>query len=653
MPLVGSRTLSLPARRIAMTVDEARASLEESSTRDAVFERLFAFFRQQFEYSLMFVVHGEVAEGRDAFGAGASREKVLRIGVPLDMPSLLAAAWKRKTPVLSMPSARGIDSVLVHDVERKLGTMWAVFPVIVGKRVVAMLLGDCGTPVSDTQTVREIETVVGYASAAFERLVVRRRALHTTLPGIGTPAAVTNAAAAAKAEGSGSGLSPHSREGSEGATQPREAPEYGSQRARSSTEIRAARSAATVPSNLGAAARAARLLARKQAEGSGGHARRHARRGEAPELVFRAEPGASHEFESHEAFGVDVVVSVPPPASSPAPDTPRVPMPPSEQQISVGAHAPPSSHDATEALPSVIVDVASEYVSLVERVVAAPSDPNLEENVELELLRAGGDAMPAIMAQFPGPVTIDRRRLSEVPLPRVAECGPVLRLVANQRRTALSFVLSYVDDADDDKRFWATYLLTELVYPEVLDAIVRRVLDENARVRRAARAAARAFAEVHPFTIVDRLGSIAVDRMNPAETRGRAIDALGETYEPLAVPVLIPILDDPDRDVAAAAQYALTAIARQDFGPSSRKWKSWWSQNSDRHRIEWLIDALGHDTAAIRTAASCELQSIMKESFGYEPELSKRDRERVQARYRQWWNDVGRVRFSRAASARG
>jgi len=47
-------------------------------------------------------------------------------------------------------------------------------------------------------------------------------------------------------------------------------------------------------------------------------------------------------------------------------------------------------------------------------------------------------------------------------------------------------VLAHVSDGDVEKRFWATYLLTELVYPDVLETILVRVFDEQPRVRRAA-----------------------------------------------------------------------------------------------------------------------------------------------------------------------
>jgi len=257
------------------------------------------------------------------------------------------------------------------------------------------------------------------------------------------------------------------------------------------------------------------------------------------------------------------------------------------------------------------------------------------------------------MARFPGPITMEKERLEEGPLPRVAECGPVLRLVASQRRTAMPFVLSHVEDPEVEKRFWATYLLTELVYPDVLDPIVSRVFDPDKRVRRVARAAAKAFAEVSPQAIVERLELVAMDASKPRKERALAIEALGATYEAAAVRALIPLLDDPDADVVSAVRGSLVILTRQDFGGASEKWRAWHSANEDRHRIEWLIDSLMHDQASIRAAAGEELKTTTKEYFGYYDDLPKRERAQAQARYREWWSSIGKVRFSRASSSRG
>jgi HEAT repeat protein len=308
-------------------------------------------------------------------------------------------------------------------------------------------------------------------------------------------------------------------------------------------------------------------------------------------------------------------------------------------------------------LPSVIVDVVSEYVGLVDRVLVTTKgehpDGQTADDAEAELVRAGGYAMPAIMAKFPGPITIERERLTGGVLPRVAECGPILRVVARQRRTALPFVLAHVEDPDTEKRFWATYLLTELVYPDVVDPILQRVFDDEARVRRVARAAARSFAEAHPQILVDRLQDVAKDGEEKAARRVLAIQTMGEMRDPSAVPVLMPLLADAKNEVASAVRAALVMISRQDFGLATAKWQAWWTPNKERHRIEWLIDALMHDQAALRATASEELKTITKEYFGYYDDLPKRERERAQSRYREWWNNIGRVRFSRSSASRG
>lgn len=885
----GARTLmrqtELPAmrplrrRRGAITVEVAQAELEEAAERDAIFDLLFEFARQYFDYTAVFIVHGELAEGRDAFGDGASRDKVARIGVPLDLPSILSAARAKKSMLQRVPASDGLDAVLMSDLGRSGKSTCVVLPVVVRTRVVALLLGDGGDTGVDAATLSDVERIVVQATAAFERLIVRRKLKGSVPAGRRDSASpgskVSQPPPTQQSEAGGISDRPSVEElaapirdlmtepvsragetirepvvqafvpeslvtGGRGSTDKPPPPQNmlqvrrpsGAPIPREEPDSRTRMPAVTAPSNLGAAAHAAMLTAAAAAAAASGGsgstnvsgpisttslARSRARRGEAPKLEFGAVPPPSSSFG--DSFGSDdserqllaeihgravegapitarddrppvasdtsftspppspkaespppqpvapyrttdmspvaLEVTASPPAvepapapapspepeparpSAPFPSTPPAssemlsaddadvtvidaseprfdydatplasavvmaltdedatpiapavadsigvpwgpppsssdvvitsrlvpsmpssssrPMPASEQQVSVALRRPPSARsDESRALPSVIVDVASEYVSLVERVIAgdrAGAQP--VDDAESELLRAGGYAMPAIMAQFPGPVTIEADRLADGPLPRVAECGPVLRLIASQRRTALPFVLSHVEDPDVEKRFWATYLLTELVYPDVLEPILLRVFDEEPRVRRAARAAARAFAEAHPAILVERLELVAMDGGESKELRSLAIDALGETREALAVPALVPLLDDPDIAIKTAVRGALVTITRQDFGTSSQKWQTWWDQNRDRHRLEWLIDALMHDQAMLRASAGEELKTITKEYFGYYDDLPKRERERAQSRYREWWNSVGRVRFSRSASSRG
>jgi hypothetical protein len=126
------------------------------------------------------------------------------------------------------------------------------------------------------------------------------------------------------------------------------------------------------------------------------------------------------------------------------------------------------------------------------------------------------------------------------------------------------------------------------------------------------------------------------------------LDALGEMRDPLVVPVLLNTMGDPDEEVAMTARKALLLVTRQDFGRDAKKWVAWWQANAVRHRIEWLIDALTHDVPAQRRAAGQELKAITEQYFGYYDDLPKKDREKAQQKYRDWWRAEGMARFRKS-----
>jgi hypothetical protein len=339
-------------------------------------------------------------------------------------------------------------------------------------------------------------------------------------------------------------------------------------------------------------------------------------------------PAASESTPTIEAHGLDEVDEaqllreldeLDPAKEGPLPDVyqeptadsvPSIPRP--SQSLAIPPHTPPSARGRPESLlPSVIVNVDAEFLALVDRLIKDAHD----EHAEAELLRQGQHAMPAIMARFPGPTTLTIGEVADR-APRVGECGPILHLVAGQRRVALPFVLTQVDDLDPDRRFWATFLLTELSYPEAVPAIVARLFDEHEPTRRVARLAAKAVAEGARESMVAELDRIVRDPRASQEKRIATMDTLGEMRDPLVVPVLIGALGDEIDGVALAARRALMVVVRQDFGRDTRRWLAWWSSNSSRHRVEWLIDSLTHDHSPMRRAAAEELRAVTKEFFG-------------------------------------
>jgi hypothetical protein len=315
------------------------------------------------------------------------------------------------------------------------------------------------------------------------------------------------------------------------------------------------------------------------------------------------------------------------------------PLPQLSTAIAVPAHRPPSSHTFA-ALPSIIVDIDEEIATLLDRVLAGEAD----ETDESELVRQGERAMRVIMSRFPGPVTFERARIASMASPpRASECGPIMRLVARERRVALPFVLQRLSDTDPEVRGWATHLLCELPYPESIPFLLVTLRDDDASTRASAGHALAALARAHPQPVREALLELA-GGVVPAD-RISAIGAMIEVSDPLMVPGLVHALGDRDDAVVEAAHETLVHITAQDFGTDARPWLRWWETNAGRHRIEWLIDALTHEVSDIRRMAGEQLRMLTREYFGYGSELPARERERAQQRYRDWWITDGRSRF--------
>jgi hypothetical protein len=783
--LVKLANASTPAgrrRRGPITLERAKVELEQASERNALLDLFFDFSLQFFEYTALFIVHGDLAEGRDAYGPGATRHKVVGIGVPLDLPSALSAARDRSAPIIARPTKEGLDAVLVHDLDRTLDWPILIVPVVVRGRTVALLYGDNGESGVDGTGSGEVTAFALRVGQAFERVIVRRKlggfsgekatpAARVDPRRVGTKAsqpprvvrtAEERAATLSKALGPGGLVRPSSippppttepdaKPPVPASGEPMrmaasvEPPSTASARDESPVAPAVALDRVDSPGAPPAQARDEPSEGtREPVDGVAEHddvvlplSNRRTIRDAIPRFPESPEDDAlrvADEFsetppppqvarvrdlsqppiprEDPPALSLDLTPApllrpleraaievprteskAPPTLVNPTPpdavdvtayahtdehellreidaltpDSDRSHQPdenapsslpsegggppqsstgkaPPSQAVAVAAHRPPSARGKSpDSLPSVIVDVDLVFSALVDRLAKDPTD----EHAEAELLRQGQYAMPAIMVKFPGPILLSLAEIEDKKA-RVGECGPILRLIAGQRRVALPFVLNEVDSPNGDRRFWATFLLTELGYPEAAPAIVARLFDDEERTRKVARLAARVVAESARETLVEELDRVVRDPRATVQERIATMDTLGELRDAAVVPVLLGSLGDDNEEVAVAARRALSVVARQDFGRDTRRWLAWWSGASSRHRIEWLIDALTHEQPATRKAAAQELKALTREYFGYYEDLPKRERERAQQRYRDWWRSEGRSRFRRA-----
>ena len=690
-------TRPIRRRRGPLNADVAKEEMKSAEDRDAILDLLFEFGRQFFDFAALFVVHGDLAEGRDAFGVGAAREKVVGIGVPLGQPGMLARAREAKAPVFVDSSTDEADSILRSDLERTSAAELVVAPVLVRGRAVALLVGDAGPETIDRNAIADALDFVKTAGTAFERIIVRKKLSGFSAAPAGGPASGkveltpeiplpiksnpprTGRDHAARAQALGRALlGPNAGSAASSSQPPPTAAAQRSDPPSSSLTPRDTPMArrSDLPEGPDPTSSAPPVQIPQATpplepiEPQPVFPLRTKTRSKPPppELQVRSfdrapipreepdEPAIDEEprFESApklQAVTLDdaeeqallrelgEIEDDAPPSSEPELELDG----PESQAVAVGPRHPPASYKLEE-LPSIMVDMDSELLHVIDKIVEGKDESGHEEG---ELLRQGRNAMPALMSRFPGPLAISRNELTD-PYPKPRECGPLLRLIAAQRRVALPYVVEEMRSGDSARRFWATFLLTELAYVEAVPALVARFYDSDPKVRGVARAAARALGDSSREALVAESARTLRDARASRAVRLGVVDALAYLREASCVPLLVHQLADSDAEVQMAARRALIAVTKHDFALDAKRWLSWWGEHAQQHRVEWLIEALESETPALRKAASEELKTLTRQTFGYYEDLPKRDRERIQQRYRDWWYSEGRGRFARS-----
>ncbi len=295
-------------------------------------------------------------------------------------------------------------------------------------------------------------------------------------------------------------------------------------------------------------------------------------------------------------------------------------------------------------MPSVIIDMGDTVEALVDDLTKC--GPDDEGSVVVKLLAIGEASLPTLTQRFPGPLWFDRKRPHRR-LPRGRDVSAIARAIVAFRERAVPYIASLLDAHDSDARFYATLIAAELVHKDLIAPISLRVFDPDPGTQLLVLDVLRMYSGFQK-ELEEALKGIRVearvDRRDP-DRRRTAVRALGQLRDPKSLGLLIELLASDDSSLALEAHRALVTLTRQDFAESARKWSQWADRNAERHRIEWLIDGLGHADEEIREAAIEELKLLTQEYYGYHPRMSKRDREIAQRKYRAWWDGEGRARF--------
>ncbi|MFO0558240.1 MAG: hypothetical protein U0269_09485 [Polyangiales bacterium] len=626
--------------------------IDQAQDRDSILARVLDFAAERLRYVALFVVQGDVAEGLDARGDGLPATMVRRIAVPLDSPSSFRAVRERGAPVVGALSNSGTDAVVRSDLGRDSARAVALVPIHIGGRVVLIVWADHGPHVLDLAALDEVVAICGHAANAFER-IIRERKARKGAPAVDATKVTVGAIARRVAEQRGvqslralAGREPEDGEGEapavENTTTQSSAPVGEAPRAdeptSSVTSAAPTALAAEVAASPTPTPTPAPALTEVDSVASSGA------REEIPPLdPLPVSGSATDSSEPQEvAFNSDPEVTRrglrAPEGSGKFVHGGRVP-------VAVDVIGPLPARGASIPPPRP-VDAADEVnaLKLVAEVVRTSS---LSDATAEQLVALGEGSLDAVFRYFPGPTHHDRSE-PRSRVPRAAEVGPLLRLVVMFRHAAASKLSDLLASVDPEQRYYATLCLGEVVFPAALTRLGTRLFDSDAPTRRIALESLRAYRRLPEFERVLRsLRSTLADASIPVERRRLAAQALADLRDSEAIPSLLSGLADGDPSVRSLAHRALVVLARQDFGEDARGWREWWERAAGRHRIEWLIEALVHDDSNIRHEAGEELKKLSGIFVGYYFNLPRRERDRAQQQYREWWEREGRSRFVR------
>lgn len=272
----------------------------------------------------------------------------------------------------------------------------------------------------------------------------------------------------------------------------------------------------------------------------------------------------------------------------------------------------------------------------IEQAAESQADDAINDAVE-----RAPETLGELAKRFPGKLRVERFAVQGRAL-RAAQYGGLLELVVRLGSVASELLIDRMSSPQRDERFFATVCAAELRPRNAVFVLVERLFDLDYGVRDMAVEALAGY----PMTDLSQALARARRAVHSedSETVAAATSAIVQLGDVEAVNDLIGAVERADRG-GEHVRKALTALTAQDFGLSEKKWRKWFETSRKRHRVEWLIDGLGHKEDAIRELAINDLRRLTGEYFGYHHDLPRREREMAAERWSAWWRETGMRRF--------
>ncbi|MCP4196535.1 MAG: hypothetical protein GY762_05235 [Proteobacteria bacterium] len=666
---------------IPLDLGAAAKQIQGAKNRDEIIELVAKLASQVFEYTLLLVVHGAFAQGRFAISGTRNEQDAEDISIPLDRGGMFETVFETRSFHLGPLGITEVEEEALQQMGRKWPKNCAILPVTLRNRVILMIYGDSGEKGVRGGQVSEFVRLTRHISEAFERILLAQkykgyRAAAATVPpqpartSYASKPPVSFESYRSASRGRSSESSPRSQAPSAVDGSQTKAPPAGKHltdwagryhvqgeghladegKARNSTKPPRSPRASSSPPGVRRSSGSPRRSYPTQSPLA-------SRRG--PGSVSYANMRDSQPVEPPEDFGEKIVHDVesgaPPPmferrkgardeAEKAAFARELRDIPISQAPAPFQARGRRSSSATTTEKPrSVMVEMKEEIDRLVARILSARRYD--EEAADL-LVGIGDDALKELIVHFPGPLLCDRYQESGS-LPPVAEHGPLLKTLVKFDRKVVSHVLPLFESLDSDIRFYATFLFSELRYPEALGELTARIFDNDRQVRALAIEVIRKYSNYSEYNWSMRELISAFDSAHASlDIKRIAAAAIGDLGEPSAVGALIGALGANDTMLVDRCQKALVKITLADFGFSERRWEFWWDVHREQHRIEWAIEAITHGKAQIRSAAFQELVKYVGTAIDWpSADPNPRECQQLQDQLLEWWKREGRTLY--------
>lgn len=575
---------------------QAIQTLLGATDRNQVLDTFFSSASSVFDYAALFTVQGGLGRGRLSRLHGGEIVHIEGILVALNGTDSVSEAVRRGEPRWIPPGVTGVEPGLAADLGRASTGRAVVLPILVRNRCVLFLYGDAGEADLDTDRVNGVLALLPFVSSTLERLILQRKLT--------------------EARSDSSHPVPTSRGG------PREE-EAGSSPLSAPVDSEEATAADSSPPETELRAGLAKFIAERYGTDS---------------LAPAESPAAPRGLQAPGRLAA----SLPFPGERPSVGfADSVDPKPEVAQLSADAEElPPPRGDSEGSGLALHTEVEKDCLELFDRVVQG------DEFAQSVLVEMGSVAARVLAARLPGPLPGFSRE-GMAPAQTLAEWGPLLATLVKIGWTALPALIKEAHSFDPNLRKWATLVLGELSWPESVVAVVERLADSDPSVSQAALQAASRLWATRTLREEFRLATLSLARSANQSPSARiaAVRSLGSLRDDRAVPALSEFLSDAEPSIAAAAHQTLIFLTGQDFGLRQASYSDWWSSHRTAHRIEWLIDALAQEQAELRRGAIRELQVLTRETQGYDPDLSAKERALGQQRWRDWWGSRGKSQF--------